>query len=72
MISVLLRDFMILTISFSPCLYVVLKYVVSSKFSMMQGGTDFDEGMIGSKEIILKLIPLQYSCLENPMDGGAW
>jgi len=24
------------------------------------------------KHIKLSLTPLQYSCLENPMDGGAW
>ena len=33
--------------------------------------------MIQIKEIIVRGLegndnPLQYSCLENPMDGGAW
>ena len=26
----------------------------------------------GDKEDLMLITPLQYSCLENPMDGGAW
>ena len=31
----------------------------------------FNEARRGSSQIS-ELLPLQYSCLENPMDGGAW
>ena len=40
---------------------------------------DMKRGKLSVKLIVLELIngegngtPLQYSCLENPMDGGAW
>ena len=29
-------------------------------------------GPLGHKELDTTGTPLQYSCLENPMDGGAW
>ena len=27
---------------------------------------------LGQEDLLEKENPLQYSCLENPMDGGAW
>ena len=54
---------------------------------LILGGTTRGEGVvmlyveIGSRNFLCILIshdgegngnPLQYSCLENPMDGGAW
>ena len=35
----------------------------------LDGGRDVCSGLAEPSE---KAIPLQYSCLENPMDGGAW
>ena len=34
----------------------------------MKDGVSMASGFI----VLLANIPLQYSCLENPMDGGAW
>ena len=40
----------------------------------LQGATRVYQYLIGTRAIIREGngTPLQYSCLENPMDGGAW
>ena len=62
----------------------LLGHVVSVPVGMLAGscGDNVEGGMIGLLFLALgpprdanregNGIPLQYSCLENPMDGGAW
>ena len=46
-----------------PFSWGILGWISFGKFQKGQASTEFGEG---------NGTPLQYSCLENPMDGGAW
>ena len=54
----------------------ISKFIISKKFSLhRQGEYNFQRGCFVQTSIRNgegNGTPLQYSCLENPMDGGAW
>ena len=58
-----------------PCLYL---YILASLVAQMVKASAYNAGDPGSIPGSGRSLgegngtPLQYSCLENPMDGGAW
>ena len=47
-------------------------YVSTLLWSVIWGTGVKDKGDVGCIHEVGNGTPLQYSCLENPMDGGAW
>ena len=48
-----------------------LQYV-RQMLTNMKGDINNNTIIVGDFNTLLSGIPLQHSCLENPMDGGAW
>ena len=56
----------------------VIEKSVCLIFGTMAGGVNSGQVCVGEKDVLMLAggegsgTPLQYSCLENPMDRGAW
>ena len=59
------------------CVYVYMNTFTKKHIKKIMKSKSCDLGIVTIFTITLNFgegdgIPLQYSCLENPMDGGAW
>ena len=45
---------------------------LNERFWLRRRFLKFPNKVPAQEEELEKPLPLQYSCLENPMDGGAW